>query len=206
MRRRSPLSRDRSREDASRAKRNSSGGNSELRVLGAVALGLAIGAACLTVYAIHGSLPHNPIALPLEKELSTRAWAPEGWKFFTRNPREERPVLFAQRDGQWQRAETGPASRPRYLFGLNRAGRAQGLELGLILEQIPRGVWRDCDDTPRACISAPALAVSITNRSPEATLCGSVGLALQKPIPWSWLSLPRPVVMPSRIVRLEIKC
>jgi antimicrobial peptide system SdpA family protein len=177
-----------------------------LQILGTAALGLLIAAACLAAYAIHGSLPHNPIDLPFEEQLSTRAWAPEGWKFFTRNPREERPVLFVQRSGRWRRAETGPASRPRYLFGLDRAGRVQGLELGLIFEQIPRGAWRECDENPLACISSSAAAIPITNRSPKPTLCGSAGLALQKPIPWSWLELPRPVVMPSRIVRLEIRC
>jgi len=197
---------DQSRADSLHTWRNSKSRNVELRTLGATALGLAITASCLIVYAIHGSLPHNPIALPLEKELSMRAWAPEGWKFFTRNPKEERPVLFVQRDGQWQRAETGPASRPHYLFGLNRAGRVQGLELGLILEHIPRGAWHNCDKTPLDCISTSATAITVTNRSPRSTLCGSVGLAMQKPIPWSWIGLPRPVVMPSRIVRLKVKC
>lgn len=193
-------------EDTPRSRNGSSVRKRELQILGAAALAFVIGAACLAAYSIHGSLHHNPIALPFEEQLSTRAWAPEGWKFFTRNPREERPVLFVQGGGRWRRAETGPASRPRYLFGLDRAGRVQGLELGLIFEQLPRGVWRDCDEPPLACIPSSAAAIAITNRSPKPTLCGPVGLALQKPIPWSWLKLPRPVVMPSRIVRLEIRC
>ncbi|MFE8595893.1 SdpA family antimicrobial peptide system protein [Archangium violaceum] len=114
----------------------------QLRILGAVALGLAAGAACLVSYAVHGSLPYNPLELPGEKKLLTRTWAPEGWKFFTRNAQEERPVLFTRRNGAWERAEQGPASRPRYLFGLNREGRAQGLEFGLLLEQLPASAWR----------------------------------------------------------------
>ena len=51
-----------------------------------------------------------------------------------------------------------------------------------------------------------AKPLHITNRSPEPTLCGAIGVALQKPIPWAWIDLPRPVVMPSRVVLLEVQC
>lgn len=178
----------------------------QLRILGAVALGLAAGAACLVSYAVHGSLPYNPLELPGEKKLLTRTWAPEGWKFFTRNAQEERPVLFTRRNGAWERAEQGPASRPRYLFGLNREGRAQGLEFGLLLEQLPASAWRECSESPVSCLSAPGQPLHVTNRSPEPSLCGTVGIALQKPIPWAWLDVPRPVVMPSHVVLLDVQC
>ena len=62
----------------------------EARRHGVVALGLFLGSALLVTYALHGSMPTNPVNLPMEERIHTSLWAPEGWKFFTRDPQEER--------------------------------------------------------------------------------------------------------------------
>jgi antimicrobial peptide system SdpA family protein len=179
----------------------------ETRKVGAALLALCLGGAALVVYTVHGSLPHNALALPGETALSTAVWAPEGWKFFTRNPREEQTHLYVRNAaGMWNDADVGPNGSSRNLFGLSRQGRAQPLEYGALLKDLPKEAWRDCDGSPEQCLEHALVAKTLSNTSVTKTLCGTVGIVRQKPVPWAWAKSKRPVVMPSRVVRLEVSC
>jgi antimicrobial peptide system SdpA family protein len=174
--------------------------------LGAFTLGILAIATTLAVYAIHGSLPHNPLHLPHEEQVETAVWAPESWKFFTRDPLE--PTLVALRpDGaDWSSATRMPYARPVNMFGMDRTVRAQGVELGSLVGKVPRSAWTACDEAPTACLSRASIGASVVNRTPLPTLCGTIGIVSQKPLPWAWASARRPIAMPSQVVRLEIKC
>src|SRR6185436_17127762 len=101
----------------------------------------------LLCYAVHPILPFNPISLPYEKGVSVALFVPEGWKFFTRNPQEALPLAFVRGgDGRWRPASPGPNAAPENRFGLSRAGRARGVETGLLLEGVQKGAWMDCKE------------------------------------------------------------
>ena len=158
------------------------------------------------MYTVHGSLPHNALTLPGGAKLQTAVWAPEGWKFFTRNPREEQTHLYTRAGSSWANASTGPNALARNLFGLSRAGRVQPLEYGALVKDVPKEAWVDCEGSPMECLEEAPVAASLSNTALRKTLCGSVGIVLQKPIPWAWADSKRPVVMPSRVLRLEVSC
>ena len=177
----------------------------ETRALGGAAILFAIGWMAIITYVLHASLPFNPIHLPYAERVQARFWIPEGWGFFTRNPREERVTPYALSGNRWISASLGPHGRSSNLFGLDRISRAQNVELGLLLQRLPGRLWRDCTASPIACLDSVSVVPRIRNRSPRPTLCGDIAFVRQQPIPWAWVRLPG-AVMPSRVTRIRSTC
>ncbi len=177
------------------------------RVLGVASL--VLGAFWVTVmgYVLHATFPFNPVKLPDEAGVNARLWSPQGWKFFTRSPREDWLLPFRRADDGWQRASLGPNARFDAYFGISRAPRAQGIEIGLLLHDVEKGMWDKCTDDPVRCLERSPIKRTLRNKTPQPTLCGLIGFALQEQVPWAWAySRATPPRMPSRIAKFEVKC
>ncbi|MDB4951461.1 MAG: hypothetical protein JWM27_4110 [Gemmatimonadetes bacterium] len=177
-----------------------------LRPLGAFVIAVACFWTVVLAYVIHPALPFNPIHLPLEEVLNAASVAPEGWAFFTRNPREPRLLMYRQTGGRWVNASLGPNGLPRNLFGIGRAARAQGAEAGLLSSALPGAAWRPCSRLPAACLASLAPAADLRNPSGRPSLCGIVGFARQAPVPWAWAQSDEQVVMPSQVLAVRVRC
>ena len=178
-----------------------------LRLLGAEGILLGVFWSMVALYALHPALSFNPLHLPFESDLRMERWTPEGWKFFTRNPREDHSILLGrEKDGTWKNLGLGPNFTWRTYLGFGRLPRAQGIELGLLMHNIPKANFVSCTDLPEKCLDSVEHSVDLTNVSPAPTLCGTVGFVMQKQVPWAWSRLPLPTPMPSRVMRLEVKC
>ncbi len=83
-----------------------------VRQLGVVVIALAMAWSVLILYAVHVELPVNALDLPFESSLKPplQALVPQGWGFFTRDPREPRLLPFRREAGVWQAASEGPIS------------------------------------------------------------------------------------------------
>ena len=177
------------------------------RRAGAILLAASAAWTVVGIYAVHAAMPYNPIKLPAEKAVDVRSWAPQGWKFFTRNPQEEGTTAFrASEAGGFAPVAQETYASASNLFGASRAARAHGVEIGTLLEQIPDTQWTKCDDAPARCLERAKEVATVKNGSPHPTLCGSVGIALQKPVPWAWARASHPVTMPSRVARVVVQC
>ena len=179
------------------------------RRVGAWVLFVGIALSLPIAYSVHAAVPPNPVRLPYEQDVHARQWAPQGWAFFTRDPRE--PVVLSFRrtgDGVWRSASLGEHTQPRFAFGLNRRWRVQGVEMGLLLAALRQrsNVWSECGDELARCLEAALPAATIVNVSPEPTLCGAVGLARREIVPWAWSHAQDALTMPSQVVRLVVSC
>lgn len=191
----------------SRAEEGGGGRAPALSVIGAFSLLLGLGWGAVFSYSVHGALPTNPIKLPLEQKVYAQVWMPQGWKFFTRDPREEEVAAFVRaEDGGWRSALHGPNGSPSNLFGLSRATRAQGIELGLLTTAANRFEWLECKERLEVCVEKAPLAANVKNVTPAPTLCGEVGLTLQPPVPWAWSRARKKVTMPSKALRVNVQC
>jgi sporulation delaying protein A len=180
-----------------------------LKKLGAVAIALAMAWSVLILYAVHVELPVNALDLPFESSLKPplQALVPQGWGFFTRDPREPRLLPFRREAGAWQAANEGPNGEPWNALGLNRAARGQGVELGLIETAVPTSAWKPCDGDIAGCLDQQSSPTRVANPTPSPTLCGDVGLAQRDVVPWAWAaSVPDETGMPSKVVRLTVTC
>lgn len=176
------------------------------RALGAVALFVVGSWASLTVYSVHAALPKNPIRLPLEAEINTQLWFPQGWKFFTRDAREEDffPMVRGQ-DGAFVRASQAPNFQAKHVFGWSRDGRAQGIELGRLKYAAADVVPIACKAAPEDCLADAAVQLTVKNETPSPTLCGDVGIVLSRPVPWTWARSGQ-TSMRSRVIRMRVTC
>lgn len=172
-----------------------------------MALALALAWATAIAYAVHPALPYNPVRLPYADALNTLFLAPQGWSFFTRNPREAKQYLFRRDARGWESVLLAPHGRLRNAFGLNRASRAQGVEMALVVDAAKKGRWVVCEERPIAdCLSKLPAGFPVANVSPNPTLCGTIAVMEQRPIPWAWAKADRPIYMPARVLPIEATC
>jgi antimicrobial peptide system SdpA family protein len=167
----------------------------------------ALIAAVTVVYTVHGSMSANALELPFEEHLDTVLVLPEGWAFFTKDPKEPRFLVFARApDGSWSRA-FGETPKLAATFGFSRRERALGVEAGLIASAVTQSDWKPCPSTPAACLALgsgnPIVAL---NTTPHPTLCGPIGLVQQDRVPWAWAKSVNEDAMPSRVVRVNVQC
>lgn len=152
------------------------------------------------------ALDHSPISLPRSAR-AIRAVVPEGWKFFTRDPREEHLFVWTRPPaGAWQDRGLGPSASPRHFLGLRRTARAQGAEVALLLTQVPAERWHTCEREISHCLRALPSAPSITNPDANPTVCGEIAFVLRKPVPWAWQRQLEGFTMPSRIAKIRVSC
>jgi antimicrobial peptide system SdpA family protein len=169
-----------------------------------VALVVAWSWAILTV--LRGSISDHPLRPSDLQKFNLVAVAPEGWGFFTRNPREPGFQLYQQQGHTWRQVmlHNGEA---RTLFGIKRDARIQGVELQGLIYAIPDSAWTQARAPLSGILERTDLYVhEVTNRALHATMCGDYVLMRQEPVPWAWASARDRLDMPSRSVRLRVDC
>jgi antimicrobial peptide system SdpA family protein len=183
-----------------------------MRMLGVHALILTFGWSFLAVYSVHGAMPYNPVGLPFEDALKVSRLLPQGWAFFTRDPREDR--LTAHRlgeDAQLEPFGRSPHSRWVNILGLNRRSRAEGVEIALLVagvQQLDPNPWTSCQDAPGTCALAMAEAGRVHELNPvvpRPLVCGDIIVKLEAPVPWAWSQSPPPSSS-SRLLAMRVRC
>jgi antimicrobial peptide system SdpA family protein len=183
-------------------------GNEGEALLGAIAIVTAFVAMTLTVYSVNSAVQHTHIRLPFENQVFVRLWFPQGWKFFTRNPREvHRDVYLRDATGAWKPvSDTLMNTSAANLLGLDRKNRALNVELARLMEGIPNAGWFKTKGDPIAALDKCAVIKTVRNETPQPRICGTVGIVEQPPLPWAWFRDGIKAVMPSRVVKLEVQC
>ncbi len=179
----------------------------KLRLLPVAFLLMASCELLLLLGSIHAGLPFNPINLPLERQLRLRVFLPQGWKFFTKDPREERIDVLVKTDpGIWRSGLAGTNASSTNLFGLKRNTRAKAVEVGLITTSIMKDQWVACEKAPGACAENIPVTASLKNPSPNPTLCGQVCVVKQTPLPWAWSRSNRKITLHSSCAKVYLSC
>ncbi|MEU6074695.1 SdpA family antimicrobial peptide system protein [Micromonospora sp. NPDC047074] len=156
-------------------------------------------AGLLVAYLVRAVVPVAAMPAPPGRSVA-RVLMPEGWAFFTRDPRQPSPVAYTtDRDGRWRPAP----DRSRGPAGLDKRDRARSAEISLLTRRLDGPAWTTCDREAAACL-ATARDTRVANTATVRTLCGNVGIVLQEVLPWAWKDLP--TVLPSRVARLTVTC
>jgi|SRR5580658_459357 antimicrobial peptide system SdpA family protein len=158
----------------------------------------------IIVYVLYAALPATAFGLPFNNPRAVKLLVPEGWAFFTKSPLSPEPDVYGFSGGRWHLLNAGPQATLGNLMGLNRLDRSQGTELAILMVQVPPRSWSSCQQAPVACLSRLPLEGTVSNTSTHHTACGDVGLVVQQVLPWAWRNLN--VVMPSRVVRVNVTC
>lgn len=148
-----------------------------------------------TTYVLRFYLPYNASVLSRSAP-SFLLLVPEGWGFFTRDPREM--DFFAYRrdeSGKWE-------VMTQWALGFSRRGRILAREAALASESI--GTRTDCRGDHASCLNGIDADATIETTFPDAAVCGDIGFVWQEPVPWAWARSA--VVMPLQVGRIEVSC
>jgi antimicrobial peptide system SdpA family protein len=176
-------------------------------IVGAVVIATAFVVMTLATYAIDAAIGYNPIHLPFEKQVYMQGLLPQGWKFFTRNPREDVQFIFKRDENRsWKPVTYGVNSLPSNAFGINRRNRAQGVEIGRLLQSVPKAFWVPAQGDPLESLEMSEILTTVRNETPHPTICGTIGIVLQPALPWAWFATGTKAQMPSKVLKIEVRC
>lgn len=164
---------------------------------------IVFGWTVLIVLLLRAFMPDNPLRIRRSVKDDLTLLAPEGWVFFTRDPREASDRVFRLTTPCCEEM-TVPNGAASNLYGLKRDARAFGVEMAPLMAQIPRSGWRECRGDIAACAAA-APPIALSNASAARRLCGEVVIQRQRPVPWAW-SRGRDVRAPYALAHLNVSC
>ena len=138
------------------------------------------------------SLPPNPLSPSKRTALRISQLMPEGWNFFTRDPREERVYIYEVCESAIVPLRTWPNKAVRNWFGIKRTARAVGTDYGMVLSNVPDSLWHSCDENTfkKIPISKLRSTSGFKTRYPDADkghfLFGELVFVKKNIAPWSW--------------------
>lgn len=137
---------------------------------------------------------------PYERDIKTVM--PEGWRFFTKSPRDFRYEAYVVSGSSmtplsaYKHQKSRNAS-PYNWFGASRSARAMGGEMGLLMQKLPKENWLSFKAPPQAVEQHLNADINrtrdslmfprIINVTPGAYLEDSIIIVRSKPIPWAWI-------------------
>lgn len=139
---------------------------------------------------------------------SVQSLVPQGWGFFTRNPREASMIPYVYDGTTWVNANRGPNAQLRYLLGLNRESRLTEFDIVQLLQQSATvTTWTPCAEPEvDSCVASATAAgvVPVVTYGYQLRLCGDVLIIRQEPIPLAYAGLGyRP---PMEAIRFHVTC
>jgi len=169
-----------------------------------------IGWALIIFFVFISSIPSNPVSPPKKISSFVKVLAPQGFSFFTKNPKEPSPNIYQRVDSSWVKKNYKNFSS-KNLFGLSKTSRAMMVELGSIMGKVPEKKWKKYplpikQKLPDSLIRDIELPLfSLRNTSPTPTLCGLILVTKKEYIPWAW-SKSDHLEMPAESVILKLQC
>jgi antimicrobial peptide system SdpA family protein len=155
--------------------------------------------------AIH-ILPHGALTGSRAKSANIGAVVPQGWAFFTRNPREHNFFIYQKKDGAFEQVILSNCN-VNNLFGASRKSRIQSVELGDILAKVENANWLECPEGIDQSAGIDTIQeVLVINQVESPTICGEFYIAQKEPIPWAWGAYYRELEMPSKVVKIRTLC
>jgi antimicrobial peptide system SdpA family protein len=153
------------------------------------------------------SISDSIIRISKKSRIRSTVFMPEGWAFFTKNPREENFVLYTKEADGWN-LKTIRAGSYKNIFGLNRGIRMANQELGMLLMNLSNPRWVDMKgritDPSNAVLLDTLPATSVISNSHYPIFKGDYILQRVTHVPWVWYSSNPDLVMDSKISKIHI--
>lgn len=131
---------------------------------------------------------------------------PEGWAFFTRNPREDQILIYSQ-EGDFFNKVSLKTTDQNQLFGIKRTNRFIQDKLGNIISEIDAKYWyRTKTGYNFHNIIDSLNQMSISVKTPS--LCGTYIIEVKKIMPWSYFKseLSGSISLDTKLIKLNLIC
>jgi len=150
----------------------------------------------------------NPIKLKMDLDNKVFTFVPQGWAFFTRDPREAQITIYKKNDKDQFVEINQRHSSVRNMFGLNRRASKIMSELQFIKKQINDTLFINTKWNYQENIQGkiPNSIIPVKNKIKHPILCGEYVVAFQKAVPWAWSQNIEQIKMPCKVIRIKIQC
>ena len=139
-----------------------------------------------------GTLSQNVVPVSAEEKKVIRFFFPQGWGFFTRNPREAKYKLY-QLDNNKARLVNFKITSPKNIFGCSRKGNRISIELIRIQSQLPKvEEWEESQlDVDAFAVQQDSFhSVGIDAEDILYIQPGKFIIQEYQITPWNWLKYP----------------
>jgi antimicrobial peptide system SdpA family protein len=182
----------------------------EAQRVGRWTLGTIAVAAVILVAAINSSLPAAVLALPQTARSIVASLMPQGWAFFTKDPRSPNITLFVRggNGAEWTQAGRTYVSN-RAWWGWNRLEKVEAQHLGGMAVLIPVRNWVRCADSNSDCLRAANVFRMPPNEHTSALelSCGTeIGFVSREPWPWAWRTTPDDDEFEASVATARLTC
>lgn len=131
---------------------------------------------------------------------------PQGWAFFTRNPREDQVIIYKQ-NGEILNEISLKTTNKGELFGIKRSNRHIQDKIGNIISEINNKHWfttKSFYDFKDVSQSLNHLSISVKYPS----LCGTYIIEVKKIMPWSYFksNLSNKISLDTKLIKLTFIC
>jgi antimicrobial peptide system SdpA family protein len=162
--------------------------------------------ATLASVAMLGALPEDALGSSTYSREIIRTLLPEGWAFFTRNPRESTYHIYEEEAGGQLTPADAADARANGFWGIDRKSRLRSIAVAQMASRIPKDTWKECRSTLRQCRREQDVESEIALSMNVPTICGHIVIEEREPVPWAWRRSYSRVHMPSRIARVHVPC
>jgi antimicrobial peptide system SdpA family protein len=165
---------------------------------------LTFGLALVAGFAFVNAVSDSPLVPSFRSRANITTMLPEGWAFFTRNPREPQWLAFGRVEDRWMRLEQRHASAVNR-FGFGRYAPLQMMELGALIRQSEDTDWVafPADTDP---LQIHAASVPVHNPAARPILCGDILVVEREPVPWAWSPQAASIRLGGRLLHMTVEC
>lgn len=155
---------------------------------------------------ILGNIFISTIDIPINKTFESKttifSFIPQGWGFFTRDPRESIINVYKKDDENIIKITT-PNSTAESFFGMSRKNRLKNIELGIITSKIRDDQWIEGEKN-RFILKDIKIDTIAHNFKPQ-HFFGEYYIVEQNRVPWAWSKNYKNLVMPYKYVKIYVK-
>jgi antimicrobial peptide system SdpA family protein len=131
---------------------------------------------------------------------------PQGWAFFTKDPREEQTRFYKLSKNDLQELDFKNGSI-NSSFGISRKNRIMLIETAQIVNQIDNSLWVDLkskEDLETYKDTTKSLEIiNFVNKAEIEN--GDYVILKQRPVPWSWRENKDNLFMPAKAIKIKLK-
>ncbi len=146
----------------------------------------------------------NPVRLANSNAQEINSLFPQGWAFFTRDPREEIIRLYEQEEKDYIYLNKSSSLLVADIFGIKRHKRRLSSELAEIIKKIPSKSWMSYENEKLfESMSLLKVTDTLKNEFKNNILKGEKIIYRSKRVPWAWSSSN--VKMPYMLAKVYIQ-
>lgn len=128
---------------------------------------------------------------------------PQGWGFFTRDPRENEIYLYTIINNSVVKFTDTNGSQKNF-YGASRKNRLIGIELGLLIPKINKSSWKEMKGG-KLVFNPKIHTDTILNKFSPCNIKGTYFIVEQERIPWAWSRNYNNLIMPYKYAKIYVK-